>query len=332
MDKTPLHEVSTNALLDWGRTVLEEEGIALQKAAAALSEDFPAVIQAILGIPGKVVLTGLGKSGHIARKTAATLASTGTPAFFVHPSEAQHGDLGMIGSGDFLLAIAYGGETTEVVEVAAFCRRIGVPVAAITGQKTSALAGLADYLLDGAVSREACPNNLAPTSSSTVALALGDAVAVALMRARGFREEDFASFHPKGSLGRRLARVSDHMHTLEETPVATRDMDFHQVLELVTRHNFGIVAVAEDGSLVGAITDGDLRRAMLKLEAGVFSRTAGQLMTAGPRTIQPGAPAVDAVRLMEENKITSLFVCDQSDQSRLLGLVRMHDLLAAKIL
>jgi arabinose-5-phosphate isomerase len=311
---------------------LEVESQCVAKAAASLGLDFERLCDAILEARGKVITTGLGKSGFIARKLASTLASTGTPAFYLHPSEAMHGDFGIIQKDDVLVAIAYGGETAEVNEVAKYCRRLKIPVAAITGKLDSTLASMADFAIDGSVSREACPLNLAPTSSALVAMALGDALGVALMEARGFTANDFANLHPAGSLGRRLSRVRDHMHPRENIPVVTPGDDFHHVLEAVTKGNFGIAAVISvDGHLLGSVSDGDVRRHLLKSGARALAAKVSDFMKSAPRVVKPDMLAIDAVTMMESNQITSLFVVEPGLESRLAGLVRMHDLLAAKI-
>jgi arabinose-5-phosphate isomerase len=282
---------------------------------------------------GKVVTSGIGKSGFIARKMASTLASTGTPAFYLHPSEAMHGDFGIIQGNDILVAIAHGGETPEVIEVARFCRRRGIPVAAITGKLDSTLARASDFVIDGSIPREACPLNLAPTSSSLVAMALSDALAIAIMKERGFTAQDFAALHPAGSLGRRLSQVKDHMHDLDQLPTVGLETDFHAALEAVTKRNFGIVAVVEGNPirLIGAISDGDIRRHLLGHGARALDSKVGEFMRRSPRVITADALAIDAVLVMEKHQITSLFVTAADDAGQLAGIVRMHDLLAAKI-
>lgn len=320
-------------LAAWGREALLIERDAIDAAAQRIDEAFAGAVQAILNARGKVVVTGLGKSGHVARKIASTLASTGTSAFFLHPTEALHGDFGMMQSNDCLIAIAFGGETQEVLEVARFARRTGLPVIGITGRVESTLAQLSHFVLDGSVEREADPLNLAPSASSTLAMALGDAIAVTLMRARGFSAADFASLHPGGSLGRKLSLVRDHMHTGQRIPKISSDAGFHAVLEGVTSQNFGIVAVVdESGNLLGAISDGDLRRALLRLDGDALRQTAQELMTKSPKTISTTALALDALRIMNEKQITQLFVVDAVSPRELKGIIRLHDLLAAKIL
>ena len=261
------------------------------------------------------------------------LAWSNRIAFFLHPTEALHGDFGMMQSNDCLLAIAFGGETQEVLEVARFARRSGLPVIGITGRIDSSLAQLAHFVLDGSVEKEADPFNLAPSASSTLAMALGDAIAVTLMRARGFSAADFASLHPGGSLGRKLSLVQNHMHTGKQIPTIASTANFHEVLEGVTRQNFGIVAVVnESGKLLGAISDGDLRRALLRLDSKALRQKASDLMTVSPKTITSTALALDALRIMNEKQITQLFVVASGSSHDLVGIIRLHDLLAAKIL
>jgi arabinose-5-phosphate isomerase len=320
----------TNQFIEAGREALSVEAAALTKAAAALGSSFESACNIILTTTGKVVVTGLGKSGHVARKISATFASTGTPAIFLHPAEALHGDLGVVQKQDVLLAIAFGGETEEVLAVTRHAKRLGVHVVAITGKHHSTLAQMADDVLDGSVDKEVCPHNLAPTASTTVALGLGDAIAMAVMTARGFRQEDFAVLHPSGALGRRLATVRDLMKSVGDTlPTVCRDSKFVDVLTEMTKRNFGIVPVlGSTGSLEGAISDGDIRRTLLQRGAEAISLKACEFMTKSPRTIPPDHLAIDAFKRMEDSQITSLFVVESG---RLVGLVRMHDLLAAKI-
>lgn len=320
---------TTADILTWGQEAMRSEGQSLLRTASLLDQEFSGAVEAILGCSGKVVLTGMGKSGHIARKIAATFASTGTSSFFMHPSEALHGDSGMLESRDILLAIGFGGETREVLEVAKFARRQGVKVISITGKRESSLSQLSDYKIDGSIEREACPLNLAPTNSTTVALAIGDALAVSLMKARGFQERDFAQYHPEGSLGRKLLLVADVMRR-DLSPLRPED-DVHTILQRITQHNYGIATVLSDqGDLLGVITDGDLRRAMKTLEGDLFKKQAGDLMSKNPKTILDTALALDAFRIMEKHSITSLITVDNS--SKPAGLVRMYDLLAAKII
>jgi arabinose-5-phosphate isomerase len=319
-------------LVRWGQDSLRAEGDAIMAAISSIDESYAEAINAVHAISGKVIVTGLGKSGHIARKVASTLSSTGTSAFFLHPTEALHGDFGMMRENDCLIAFAYGGETHEVNEVAKYARSIGIPIIGITGVASSSLAKLSHYVLNGKVAREADPLNLAPTSSSIVAMALGDMIAVSLMRLRGFNEKDFANLHPGGSLGKRLALVKNHMHSGEKFPRVTPEQGFHEVLQAVTTFTYGIVAVVDDaGNLLGAISDGDLRRVLLRLQAEALKKSAKDLMTTHPKTISEKALAIDAVRIMNEKQITQLFVVDSAAPNCPVGLVRLHDLLAAKI-
>jgi arabinose-5-phosphate isomerase len=322
--------MTQNAFIDAGRAALLLEAAALEAAAAALGRSFELACELILNNSGKVVVTGLGKSGHVSRKISATLASTGTPAFFLHPAEALHGDLGVVQRQDVLLAVAFGGETEEVLAVTRYAKRLGVPVIAITGKKNSTLAQLADHMIDGSVEKEVCPHNLAPTASTTVALALGDAIAMAVMGARGFRQTDFATLHPSGALGRRLATVRDLMKPAGDgLPVVGPEATFTEILAAVTKKNFGIVPIINSkGDLVGAVSDGDIRRMLLQVGADALKYSAKEFMTKEPRTITPESLAIEAFKRMETAQITSLFV---EENGRLLGLVRMHDLLAAKI-
>lgn len=313
----------------WGKQALAIEAQALQRCEHNLGKSFFDAVSYILECKGKVVLCGIGKSGHIARKISSTLASTGTPSLYLHPSEALHGDLGIVSSNDVLLCIAFGGETPEVIEVARYARRLGIGVVTITGKTLSTLATVSHVVLDGSVEREACPLNLAPTASSTIALALGDALAVAAMKARGFQEADFAAYHPGGSIGRRFLQVRDLMVALDKLVLLQLNADFHRVLEGVTKGNFGVVAVAERGFLRGAITDGDLRRALLKYGAKALELSAKEIMTGNPTTIPGDVLAVDAISKME-GKCTSLFVCGENRE--IFGLIRLHDLLAQKII
>ncbi|RMD62959.1 MAG: KpsF/GutQ family sugar-phosphate isomerase [Planctomycetota bacterium] len=316
------------AWLEAARRVLATEREALARVEAALDEDFCRAVARILDLDGRLVVVGMGKSGIIAKKIAATFASTGTPAFFVHAAEAQHGDLGMITRQDAVLALSHSGETEEVVRLLPTIKRLGADLIALTGNAASTLARHADMVLHVDVTREACPHNLAPTASTTAALALGDALAVAVLEQRGFSPEDFARFHPAGSLGRRLMRVRDVMHAGKAMPLVGLDAPLREAIVTISAGRLGIVGVIEEGRLVGCLTDGDLRRLM---ESGrlELERPAGELMHAHPQTIAPDHLAGEAVRLMEERKITQLFVVD--DQGRPEGVVHLHDLLQAGV-
>lgn len=322
-------------IIAFAQSAMRAESDAIVGAAQKLSANFVAAVRALGEIQGKVVVTGLGKSGHVGRKIASTLASTGTPAFFLHPSEALHGDLGMVAGDDAVIGIAFGGETLEVLEVVKHARRVACKVIAITGKAESSLAKLAHFTLDGSISREVCPLNLAPTASTAVALALGDALAVCLMKQRGFTSQDFAVLHPGGSIGRKLSCVADHMRMAgPDLPAVTEDQNFHVVLEAVTKKNFGIVPVLDQNQqLIGAISDGDIRRSLLHKGAQALSLTAKEIMTPNPRTVDGAMIALEAFQIMEKHQITSLFVVDNKNNASkaLRGIVRMHDLLAAKI-
>ena len=312
------------------RETCETEAAALHATGRRLDERFAQAVQRMLQVSGRAVVMGIGKSGHIGRKIAATLASTGTPAFFVHPAEASHGDLGMVTPQDLVLAISNSGESTELTAILPMLRRLGVPLVAMTGGAQSTLARHADIVLDSSVEREACPLNLAPTTSTTVQLALGDALAVALLDARGFRAEDFARSHPGGALGRKLLTlVGDVMRTGAELPVVAPEASFSALMREMSAKGLGCAAIVDaQGTLQGIFTDGDLRR---RIEAGADLRTAtaGAVMHAGPRTIAPSALAADAAAMMEEHGITSVLVVEGA---RLVGLVHVRALMRAKVI
>jgi arabinose-5-phosphate isomerase len=325
--------LSNKDLIHWGKETIREEALSLDRTGTRLGDVFAEVVNKILNCSGKVIVTGLGKSGHVARKVAATLASTGTSAFFLHPAEALHGDFGKVSSTDILLAIAYGGETREVIEVCKFCRRNDVPVISITGKIDSELAKISHYVLDGSVEKEACPLNLAPTSSAIVAMALGDALAVALMKARGFDSESFAKLHPEGSLGKKLAMVSQYAKSHPDLFQLKENSNFHDILSKVTQYNYGIAAVVTpNGDLAGAISDGDLRRVLVTHEEKTFQLTAKDFMTKAPRTIEENRLVIDAINLMEKSKITSVFVVSADNPKKPVGILRLHDILTAKVL
>lgn len=317
--------------LAMARETLAIEIQSLQALAQRLDGSFVQVVQAILVTPGRVVVTGMGKSGHIGCKIAATLASTGTPAFFMHPAEASHGDLGMVTSKDLVLAISNSGESNELTSLLPALKRQGVRIAGMTGGLQSSLAKYSDWVLDTSVEREACPLNLAPTASTTVQLALGDALATALLDARGFKAEDFALSHPGGSLGRRLlTHVRDVMRSGDDVPRVLVADGFDRLMREISAKNMGASAVVDaEGRVQGIFTDGDLRR---RIEDGTDLRhaTAGALMHKHPRTISEEALAVDAAQLMEQHGITSVLVVDA--QSRLVGMVHIRDLMLAKVI
>ena len=295
-----------------------------------LDERFDRAVELLRRCTGRVIVTGLGKSGLIGRKIAATLASTGTPAYFLHPAEGVHGDLGMVARGDVVLALSNSGETDEVLAILPPLKRLGVPIVLLTGNPGSALARQCEVVLDVSVAAEACPMNLAPTSSTTAALAAGDAIALALLELRGFRPEDYAALHPRGTLGwRALFRVSDLMLTGDAMPVVPERMPLREVIGEMTRKRKGMTTVVTpDGRLAGVITDGDLRR--LHLQGGSIDElTAGQIATREPKTIRADDLAAKALEVMETWQITSLVILDGA--SRPAGIIHMHDILRAKI-
>jgi arabinose-5-phosphate isomerase len=310
--------------------VFEIERDALGAVADRLGEAFSQACQLMLQSKGRVVATGMGKSGHVARKIAATLASTGTPAFYVHPGEAGHGDLGMITSADVVLALSYSGESDELLMLLPVLKRQGNRLIAMTGRPQSSLATAADVHLDVSVPAEACPLALAPTSSTTASLAMGDALAVALLDARGFTADDFARSHPAGSLGRRLLlHITDVMHSGDELPRVGVDASLSEALVEMSRKRLGMTAVVDaDNRLIGLFTDGDLRRA-LDTDLDVRSARIADVMTRGPRTIGADQLAAEAAQLMEAHKITGLLVVDA--EGHLVGALNIHDLLRARV-
>ncbi|MDH5632012.1 MAG: KpsF/GutQ family sugar-phosphate isomerase [Gammaproteobacteria bacterium] len=315
---------------DHARAVIELEADALQALSSRINADFDQACQILLETRGRVVVAGMGKSGHIGGKIAATLASTGTPAFFVHPGEASHGDLGMITPEDSVIAISNSGETDEILTILPIIKRMGVKLIALTGGLKSSLARQADVCLDAGVEKEACPLNLAPTSSTTVTLALGDALAIALYRSREFTPEDFARSHPGGRLGRRLLMyVSDVMHTGDTIPMVGEKARLQEALLEMTSKGLGMTGIIDaDKKLLGIFTDGDLRR---NLNRGVdlYNSAIVELMTANPITTQPDKLAAETVQLMRERKINGLIVVD--DSNKVVGALNMHDLLKAGI-
>jgi arabinose-5-phosphate isomerase len=325
MDTTKLADVPGIA-----RNVLEEEARCVAAAAARLDDEFVRAVRLIVDGHGRCIVCGMGKSGLIARKISATLSSTGTPSFFLHPGEALHGDLGMVTDQDVVLLLSHSGETDEILRLIPFLRRLGAGIIALTGNPGSSLSKLADVTLNGAVEREACPLNLAPTSSTTVALALGDALAVSLLHLRGFRERDFARLHPSGSLGKRFITVRDLMHSGDSLPTASPDIPLKEAIACVSRGKLGVLFLVDpdDQSLAGILTDGDLRR--------YFERTTGavhvpvrEVMSGKPKQIGPERLAMEALRIMEDASITSLAV---TENRRLVGALHLHDILKARII
>ena len=324
-------EFTKDEILALASDVLDIEARAVDSLRARLDESFLAACRLCLDTPGRIVVAGMGKSGHIGSKIAATLASTGTPSFFVHPGEASHGDLGMITDQDVLLAISYSGETDEILTILPLVKRMGAKLIAMSGKPNSTLAKAADVHLDVSVSEEACPLNLAPTASTTATLAMGDALAVALLKLRGFTAEDFAMSHPSGSLGKRLLlRVADVMQSGDAIPVVTADVPLADGLMEMTEKGLGMTAIVDsENRIAGIFTDGDLRRA---LDDGVDVRTTrmDEIMHTRCKTIAADVLAVEAVVLMEDNKITSLLVADE--ELRLVGALNIHDLFRAGIM
>ena len=307
------------------RKVLETEAAAILALVGRLDERFDRAVELLLQCRGRVILTGMGKSGVICQKIAATLASTGTPAFFLHPAEAAHGDLGVIQGDDVIVALSYSGETDEILNLVNTLRRLGSRLIAITGVMRSALAQAADVALDCGVAEEACPLNLVPTASTTAALALGDALAMTLLKEKGFRQEDFASLHPGGRLGKRLMRVDALMHAGKECPIVQAGAGMRDVIYEMSSKGLGMTCVVDSGdALLGIITDGDLRRHMEK-GSDIRALTAADVMTRGPVSIAPTTLAAEALNIMEHRKITSIVVVD-GDPCRVVGVVHVHNL------
>ena len=326
-----LGPLRTANILVLASRALDIEAKAVASAQQALGEGFASAVRVMLACTGRVVVTGMGKSGHVGRKIAATLASTGTPALFMHPAEASHGDLGMITAHDVLLTLSNSGESDELNVILPVIKRLGVRLVAITGRGDSSLARVADAVIDSAVEQEACPLNLAPTASTTVQMALGDALAVALLQLRGFKPEDFARSHPGGALGRRLlVHVADLMRTAVALPVITAQVSLIETLQVMTSKGLGfVVSLDEEQRPVGIFTDGDLRRL---IEAGHDLRVlrAHEVMRPNPRTVPSEALAALAATIMEEQQITSILAVDA--QGRLVGALNLNDLLRAKVI
>ena len=331
MPRMNKHASAAPRALDLAREVFRIEADAVQMLAARLDENFLRALDVILCCEGRVIVSGMGKSGHIARKIAATMSSTGTPAYFVHPGEASHGDLGMITSEDVIIALSYSGESQELMTIVPVIKRQGAKLVSMTGNPLSSLALAADVHLNAAVDKEACPMGLAPTASTTAALALGDALAVALLDAKGFGAEDFARSHPGGSLGRRLlTRVRDIMRSGERLPMVHEDALLGDAIMEISRKGVGMTAIVDARQCVlGIYTDGDLRRTLAKkLDLNVTP--VRSVMSANPRCIGPDALAAEAVQVMERHNISQMLVVDE--QHKLVGALNMHDLLHAKVI
>jgi arabinose-5-phosphate isomerase len=318
--------MNKDTILATGRRVVSREAEALKMLAEGLDGAFGDAAELITGASGRVIVSGMGKSGHIARKIAATLASTGTPAHFVHPAEASHGDMGMMTRGDVVMVLSNSGETPELADLIAYTRRFKIPLIGVAGRADSTLLRQADVAIVLPPAPEACDKGIVPTSSTTMTLALGDALAIALMEHRRFTPEHFREFHPGGSLGARLSRVRDLMH--RDLPLVGTDTPMGEALLVISQKGFGVVGVTDaDGLLAGIITDGDLRRHM----EGLLEHTAADVMTPNPRTISPDALAEEAVALMNERKITCLFVVDPQTPRRAQGILHIHDCLRAGV-
>jgi arabinose-5-phosphate isomerase len=317
--------------LDLAREVLHIEAAAVLALTQRIDENFLQALNIILACEGRVIVSGMGKSGHIARKIAATLSSTGTPAYFVHPAEASHGDLGMITAKDVFIALSYSGESQELLTIVPVIKRQGARLISLTGNPRSSLAAASDAHLDAAVDKEACPLGLAPTASTTAALALGDALAVALLDAKGFREEDFARSHPGGSLGRRLlTHVRDIMHSDKGIPAVNQNATLAEAVLEISRKGLGMTAIVDDDrQVLGIYTDGDLRRTLEK-RVDFTTTTISSVMSHNPRSIMPEALAVEAVQIMEQYNISQMLVIDSNN--KLVGALNMHDLLRAKVI
>jgi len=328
---TPTPPFDADRALALAARTFEIEARAVQGLVARQGAGFTGAVRVMLECRGRVVVMGMGKSGHVGRKIAATLASTGTPAFFVHPAEASHGDLGMLAAGDVVLAISNSGESDELAAILPAIRRLAVTLVAMTGKSESTLARHADHVLSSAVDQEACPLNLAPTASTTAQMALGDALAVALLDARGFREEDFARSHPGGTLGRRLLmHVHDLMRTGDAVPVVPPTASFDALLREMSRKGLGFAAVADAaGRPIGIFTDGDLRR-LIEQGRDLRTLTAADVMHHAPKAVDSGALAVDAAAVMEQHRITSVLVLD--GEGRLAGALNSNDLMRAKVI
>lgn len=329
-DLTPPEAPSSQSILYTAARVLRMEAEAILGLVDRLGSGFEKATDILINCRGKVVVTGMGKSGHIGNKIAATLASTGTPAFFVHPAELRHGDFGMLDIRDAVVALSGSGETQEIKLVLDPIKRLGLPLIAFTGNKNSTLAKFSDAVVDTAVEREACPLNLAPTSSTTAALAMGDALAVVLMTAKGFKAEDFARSHPGGNLGRQLLTVADVMRTGVDVPEVALDATYTITLNEIDRKKLGFTCVVDNtGKLAGIITDGDVRRTLVRWGVEAFAQTASSMMTKAPKTIRANSLAVEALKIMETHAISDLLITDEDSKPK--GVIHLKDLLRAGV-
>lgn len=312
-------------IIQIGKEVLQIEAKAVEALSSKLDKNFAKAVDLIYRTKSRIIVTGIGKSGLVGRKIAATLASCGTPAMFVHPAEAGHGDLGMILREDVIFAVSYSGETREIIDLLDFIKRIGVKLVCITGDKNSKIAKYSDIVLESKVEKEAEPSGLVPTASSTAALALGDALAIAVMRKKGFSERDFASVHPKGQIGKKLLRVETLMHKGQEIPCVRPETPMSDVIEEMTQKKLGMTCVVNpEKVLVGIITDGDLRRMLRKYKETILKKTAQECMTLNPVTIDKSDLATEALNIMEKKKITSLVIKNKG--GKMEGIIHLHDL------
>lgn len=320
-------------ILETAMDVLKVEADSIMALTDRLDENFEGMIDCLIGITGKVILTGMGKSGIIARKISSTLASTGTPSFFMHPAEASHGDLGVISSNDAVIILSNSGNTREIISILPAIKFIGAKVIGFSGNKNSRLFAMSDYFFDISVKKEACPYNLAPTASTTVQLAIGDALAVSLLKKRNFLEEDFAKLHPGGSIGKKFLKVTDIMHRGDEVPLVKDSALLKDAIIEMNSKRLGLTGVIDDNlCLCGIIVDGDLRRALLGSAENIISRSVKNVMTKNPKTILKDALAVNALRKMEDLKITSLFAVESADNNKPAGVIHIHDIVKAGII
>jgi len=318
-------EMTKKEILETARRVLEIESDAVKQAAAQLDDQFVAAARLLARARSRIIVTGIGKSGLVARKIAATLASCGTPSMFIHPVEAGHGDLGMIVSQDILIVVSYSGDTRELLDLLEFVKRIGIPLISITGSTRSKLAQYSEIVLETRVEKEAEPSGVVPTASTTAALAVGDALAVTVMRMKGFTEQDFAFFHPRGQLGKKLLTIEHLMHKGTQVPQVNQDAPITEALEEMSRKKLGMTCIVDDdATLVGILTDGDLRRQLQRFGRSFLQKKARACMTKNPLVVDSRELATAALNLMEENRVTSLVVTDK--ERRVAGIIHLHDL------
>jgi len=311
-------------IIDLAKKVLEIESEAISNLIPRLNKEFEKAVHAIYNCKGRIVLTGMGKSGIICKKISGTLASIGMPSFFLHPAEAIHGDIGMVQQDDIIIAISYSGETEEITKLLELIKRIGLMVIAMTGSKDSSLARHSDIILDVRVEKEACPFDLIPTSSTTAALAMGDAIAIALLNLKGFKEEDLMTYHPGGTIGRKVLKVENLMHTGDQIPKVYAQASMREAIKMMSEKKLGVTSVVDDSNtLLGIITDGDLRR-LLEKHYNLLEKSAHECMTLNPKLISKKELAAKALNIMEQLKITSLLIVDE--QKRIEGIIHLHDL------